>query len=223
MATDDLIDSLVRDLEPVSPLPLPVVRLWRWSAAAVAVVAVAVAVLGRRGDLGTALFTMPFQAHALFLILAAISSAGAALALAIPGEPVSAWRRAAPPLALGAWLAWLAGELIPVAAAGGATWPDAGWGCVAKAFAIGVTPGLLMAVMVGRAAPGDARSTVTFAALAAAAVGALGVEMTCPLDGAMHLLLWHAGPVMVVVLLAALFGRAAFAAFAARRAAERRL
>lgn len=222
MATNDLIDDLVRDLEPVTPLPLPSVRLWRWAGAAVAAVAATVAILGRRGDLGAALSTLPFQAHAMFLILAAVSSAGAALAMAIPGERVGGWRRAAPALALGAWVVWLAGELLPLAAAGGLTWPAAGWGCVAKAFAIGVTPGVAMAVMVGRAAPGDARSTVTFAALAAAAVAALGVELTCPLDGATHLLLWHAGPVIVVVLLAALFGRAAFAAFAARRAAVHR-
>lgn len=221
MATNDLIDSLVRDLEPVSPLPLPAIRLGRWGAASVALVAASVAVLGRRGDFGTAVFTQPFQAHVAFLVLAAVSSAAAALALAIPGEPVGRWRRAAPAVALGAWLAWLAGELMPLAAAGEAAWPAAGWGCVAKAFTIGATPGLILAVMVGRGAPGDVRATVTFAALAAAAVGALGVELTCPLDGPMHLLLWHAGPVMVVVLLAALFGRAAFAAFAARQAGRR--
>jgi len=222
MAADDLINALVRDLEPVVPLARPRIRLWRWMMASVVVGAASVAVLGRRGDLGGAVFTPPFQAHVLFLILATVSSAGAALALAIPGEPVKSWRRGAPVLALGAWVAWLAGELLPLAASGGAAWPAAGWGCVAKAFVIGVTPGLLLAVMVGRGAPSDGRGTVTFAALAAAAVGALGVELTCPLDGAMHLLLWHAGPVMVVVLLAALFGQAALATFSATRA-ERRL
>ena len=221
MATKDLINDLVRDLEPVAPLPLPVVRLSRWIGASAVAVAATVAVLGRRGDLGSAVFGQPFQAHALFLILAAVSSAGAALAMAIPGEPLRPWRRVAPGLALGAWVAWLASELMPLAASGGASWPAAGWGCVAKAFAVGVTPGLMMAVMVGRAAPGDVRGTVTFAALAAAAVGALGVELTCPLDGAMHLLLWHAGPVMVVVLLAGVFGRAAFAAFADRQHGRR--
>jgi hypothetical protein len=187
-----------------------------------AVGAATVAVSGRRGDLATAAFAQPFQAHVAFLIVAAVSSAAAALALAIPGEPVRWWRRAAPAVALGAWLAWLAGELMPLAAAGGAHWPEAGWGCVGKAFAIGITPGLLLAIMVGRSAPGDVRGTVTFAAMAAAAVGALGVELTCPLNGPMHLLLWHAGPVMVVVLLAALFGRAAFAAFAPRQVERRR-
>lgn len=221
MATNDLISELVRDLEPVSPLPVPSVRLWRWLAASVAVGAATIAVIGRRGDLATTMFAQPFQAHVAFLVLAAVSSAAAALALAIPGEPVRSWRRAAPAVALGAWLAWLAGELMPLAAAGGAAWPAAGWGCVAKAFAIGATPGFILAVMVGRGAPGDVRATVTFAALAAAAVGALGVELTCPLDGPMHLMLWHAGPVMVIVLLAALFGRAAFAAFAARQAGRR--
>lgn len=221
MATNDVINALVRDLEPVSPLPLPRVRLRRWVMASVAVTAAAVAVLGRRGDLTTTLFAQPFQAHVTFLILAAVSSAAAALALAIPGEPVGAWRRAAPVIAIGAWLAWLAGELMPVAAAGAAAWPAAGWGCVAKAFAIGASPGLILAVMVGRGVAADVRATVTFAALAAAAVGALGVELTCPLDGPMHLLLWHAGPVMVVVLLAALFGRAAVAAFAGRQLERR--
>lgn len=220
MATDDVIDRLVRDLAPVSPLPLPSLRLWRWLAASVAAGAAVIAVLGRRGDLGAALLTRPFQAHAMFLILAAVSSAGAALALAIPGESVSGWRRTAPGLALVAWVAWLAGELMPMAVHGDAQWPAAGWGCVAKAFAIGVTPGVIMAAMVGRSAPGDVRGTVTFAALAAAAVGALGVELTCPLTGPMHLLLWHAGPVMVVVGLAAQFGRHAFAAFAHRPTAE---
>lgn len=217
METNELINGLVRNLEPVSPLPLPRVRLRRWLMASAMVGAVAVAVLGRRGDLAVTLFARPFQAHVVFLLLAAISSAAAALALAIPGESVGTWRRAAPVVAMGAWLAWLAGELMPLAAAGAAAWPAAGWGCVAKSFAIGATPGLILAAMVGRGAPTDVRATVTFAALAAAAVGALGVELTCPLDGPMHLLLWHAGPVMVVVLLAALFGRTAFAAFAARR------
>ena len=222
MATKDVIDSLVQELEPVAPLDLSPVRLWRWLAASAVVAGTTVALLGRRGDLGAALFSQPFQAHALFLILAAISSAGAALALAIPGEPVHSWRRAAPAVALGAWLAWLAGELMPLAAAGGALWPQTGWGCVAKAFAIGVTPGLLLAMMVRRGAPGDVRGAAIFAALAAGAVGALGVELTCPLNGPMHLLLWHAGPVMVVVLLAAFFGRAAFAAFAPRQVERRR-
>lgn len=221
MATNDVIDALVRDLEPVSPLSLPRVRLRRWLMASVAVGAASVAVIGRRGDLATTVFAQPFQAHVAFLVLAAVSSAAAAMALAIPGEPVGMWRRAAPAVALSAWLAWLAGELMPLAAAGEAAWPAAGWGCVAKAFAIAATPGLILAIMVGRGAPIDVRATVTFAALAAAAVGALGVELTCPLDGPMHLMLWHAGPVMVVVLLAALFGRAAFAAFAARQAASR--
>lgn len=212
MATNDVIDRLVQQLEPVSPLALPTVRLSWWVAASAAAAALAVSALGRRGDLVAVVFAQPFQVHVVLLVLAAVSSAAAALALAIPGEPVRAWRRAAPPVALGAWLAWLGGELMLLAASGGTAWPAAGWGCVAKAFAIGAAPGLMLATMVGRGAPGDVRATVTFAALAAAAVGALGVELTCPLDGPMHLLVWHAGPVMTVVLVAALSGQAAFAA-----------
>lgn len=220
MATNDVISNLVRDLEPVSPLPLPRVRLSRWVAAAVAIVAVAA--LGRRGDFVAAVSTLPFQAHTLLLLIAAVSSAGAALTLAIPGEPLGSWRRAAPVVSVVAWGAWLAGELLFFAAEGGEVWPiAAGWGCVAKALAVGVMPGVVLAIMVGRSAPADVRGTVTFAALAAALVGALGVELTCPLTRPTHLLLWHAGPVMAVVLLASVFGRAVFAALTTTLPAER--
>lgn len=223
MATNDVIASLVSDLKPVSPLPLPRVRLWRWLAVSAALATVAVAALGRRGDLVSAASTPPFQAHVLLLLIAAVSSAGAALALAIPGEFLASWRRAAPMVAVVAWGAWLVGELLVLAASTGDVWPIAhGWGCVAKAFAVGVTPGLLLAVMVGRGAPADPRAPVIFTALAAAAVGALGVEMTCPLTSPMHLLLWHAGPVVAVVLLASMFGRTMFAAFTPPRARGRK-
>ncbi|MDP2391483.1 MAG: NrsF family protein, partial [Acidobacteriota bacterium] len=88
MATDDVINTLVRELEPVSPLPVPSVRLRRWMMASVAVGSASVAVLGRRSDLTATMFAQPFQAHVAFLVLAAVTSAAAALALAIPGAPV---------------------------------------------------------------------------------------------------------------------------------------
>ena len=52
-----------------------------------------------------------------------------------------------------------------------------------------------------------------FAGLAAAAVGALGVELTCPMTSPTHLLLWHAGPVAAAVVLAAVWGRTVFHRF----------
>lgn len=205
MATDDVIASLVDDLRPVAPLRLPRVRLARWLMAAAALGAAAVAALGMRADIVPAARSVPFKVHVVLLALAVIGSAATALTVVIPGEPVSRLRRSAPVVAAGAWIAWLTVEVWSFVAVGHQAWPVAsGWGCVAKAATVGAAPSLLLAVMLARGAPSRVREAVTYAALAGAAIGALGVEVTCPLSNPIHLLLWHAGPAAAVVVTAAL-------------------
>ena len=211
MATDDVIANLVRDLQPVRPLPLPRVRFAQWGLVAVPVMAIVMAAIGPRIDLVAAAATWSFQAHSTLLVLAAASSALAALALVVPGEPAGLWRRWSPVAAVASWTAWLFGELVVFAASGQELWPiPSGAGCVAKAFAFGITPGIALTIMLGRGAPADARATMVFASLATAAAGALGAELTCPLTSPNHLLLWHAGPVVAAVLAALVFGRPLF-------------
>lgn len=201
MATNDVISDLVRDLRPVSPLPLPRVRVSRWAAATGLSTLAAAAVLGLRTDLASVAATAPFQVHALMLLVAALGSGAVALASAVPGDPTTGWRRVAPLMAILGWWLWLGAEIWWLAAGNGAWWPvAAGWGCVAKAVAVGFVPGGVLTAMISRAAPPDLRRTCVFAGLAAAAVGALGVEVTCSLTNPTHLLLWHAGPVMVTLV-----------------------
>lgn len=211
MATDELIASLVRDLRPVRPLPVPQVRLAQWGLVAVATLVMVTAGLGARFNLLASLATLPFQAHAFLLLLVTLSAAIAALAMAVPGEQIGRWRRLAPVAAGLAWTAWLLGELWVFAAQGHSLSPGMeGVGCVAKAFAFSVAPGIVFTIMLGRGLPGDTRTTMVFAALAAAAVGALGVELTCPLTNPSHLLVWHGGPVVAAVLAAWVVGQAMF-------------
>jgi hypothetical protein len=206
MATNELISELVRDLRPVQPLPVPPVRTAWWILVAAASATAAVAALGVRPDLSPAAMTMAFQAHVFLLAGAAAGSAASALSLAVPGERRSRWLRSMPVVAVLGWIGWLIAELVSHAAADGQLRPiGPGWGCVAKAFAAALIPGGVLAVMVARAAPLEWRSPVALAALAGAAVGALGVEVTCPLNNPMHLLIWHAAPVLVTVLAAVSF------------------
>jgi len=205
MATNDVITSLVRELRPVEPLPLPRVRTSWWAVAAGVLTAGAAGMLGLRPDLTAVASTPAFQVHALLLLVAALGSAAAALASAVPGEPMTGWRPAAPLLAVSGWCLWLGAEVWWFAEGGGAWWPiAAGWGCVAKAFAVGLAPGAVLTAMIARAAPPDLRRTCAFGGMAAAAVGAMGVEVTCPLTNPMHLLLWHAGPVVTAVVVVTL-------------------
>lgn len=218
MAIDDVIANLVRDLKPVRPLRLPRERLASWALVVALTLTIVAAVIGLRVNIRTSLWTMAFQAHSLLLVLCAASAAAAALMLIVPGELVSWWRRLAPVAAGTSWVIWLVCEVWLLVMSGEAASP--GWtgaACVAKAVAFSVAPGVALAIMLGRGAPGDARSMMAFAGLAIAAVGALGVELTCPLTNPSHLLAWHAGPVVTAVAASWLFGRAMFDRLAAVR------
>ncbi len=222
MTTDEVVSTLLRDLKPVSPLPAPNVRAWAWGAIAAVAGGVAAAVFGLRPDLAHAATTLNFQAHTTALVLATAFAGGAALLLAIPGEPLSRARRLVPMAAAGCWVAWLLVELASAVGRSPTAWTiDFGWACVAKAMTIAAVPGVALLLMVGRSASVELRRAVMFAGLASAGVGALGVEFTCPKTGALHLLVWHAGPVVAIPLTAGLAGAPLFARWLRRRQERR--
>ncbi|MFM8534658.1 MAG: NrsF family protein, partial [Acidimicrobiia bacterium] len=147
----------------------------------------------------------------------ALGSAGVARAAAGPGAPRGGGPRAPPLLAVVGWWLWLAAE-VRWLAVGSELWPvTEGWGCVAKAMFVGFVPAAVLTAMIARAAPQDLRRTCLFAGLAAAAVGALGVEVTCPMNSPTHLLVWHGGPVMMTVVLVTLIAALATRGFGALR------
>ena len=209
MTVDDLISGLVRDLKPVNPLAPPMVRAGQWGLIAVPAVALALAMTGVRSDVARAAATIQFQAHTVLLLLATAMAAAAALVLAVPGERLIPWRARAPLLAAAAWGAWLAAELW-VAAVGptvGALTIDNGWGCVGKALAFDLVPGVALFTMMRRGAALDVRRAAMFAGLAVVGIGALGLEFACPKVAPMHLMVWHAAPALAVTLVT-VFGAA---------------
>ncbi len=86
---------------------------------------------------------------------------------------------------------------------------------------VAMVPGIALFVMVGRGASVESRRAVMFAGVASAGVGALGVEFTCPKTDALHLLVWHAGPVVAIPLTAVLAGAPLFARWLRRRQERR--
>jgi len=223
MTTNDVVSALVRDLRPVVPLRAPTVRAWYWGFLAAVTGGIAVAVFGLRADLAATASTLSFRVQAALLVLATTMASGSALAFAIPGEHLSSIRRAAPIAAALAWGAWLLAELAAAAGSSSTAWAlDSGWGCVAKAMTIAAVPGAALMLMVGRGASVDPRRAVAYAALAAAGVGALGVEFTCPNPEVIHQLVWHFGPLAVLPLVAAPVGAPMFARWM-RRPREPRL
>ncbi|MEW6320605.1 MAG: NrsF family protein [Acidobacteriota bacterium] len=213
--TDDLIAALARGLTPVVPVATVRVRLARWTGAALVTLAAAVWVVGARGDWPAAIGEWPVQAHSLLLVIAGVFGALAALHLAVPGER-RGWSQAWAVCAALAWLAWLGGELALAAGTGEAAWRvGVSWSCAFKVIAAGLVPAVVLLVMVRRSAPLAPRAAAALAVLSAASIGALGAEWMCPNTRPMHLLVWHALPVVAATGFALLIGASIVSARAA--------
>lgn len=225
MTVDDVISQVVRDLKPVAPLSLPGVRAWSWGLVALTGGAlVVVMMMGVRADLARVATTLTFQAHAVLMLLATVMAAVAALVLAVPGERLSSWRLWAPLAAVVAWGVWLIIDLdLATARSAEASMIDSGWGCIVKALIVEALPGAVLWMMIGRAAALDVRRTLMFAGLATAGIGALGVQFACPKTATMHLLVWHAGPVLALTAIAALAGAPILRSWTRRRAVSAHL
>ncbi len=207
MQTEELIRSLAEDATPVRRLPPWLTRTVAWLAFAVACGVAVVVWMGARRDLVDVLLTPAFALETLLLALTTFTAAAGALILAVPGEERSAVVRWLPVTAAVAALLWVVGELVTVAAAGGAVGRfGPAWACVLKTVWVGLVPGIVLFAMVGRAAPLRAAWVGMLALLATSAVGVLGTNVICPVDRPLHVLLWHVLPMAVLAAIGAGLG-----------------
>ena len=203
MSTDELIVSLARSLQPVTPLGTPSVRLRRWLIAAASILAVTVAAVGLRRDIGMALTQWRMPADTAMLGLTAVLAAAAALRLSVPGEQARL-QAAAMVLAL-TWVAtvwWGVGftsrgpQGLPgiIAMMGGS-----GWHCAAQQVLVAAMSGGALVALVLRGAAAERWPVALLTSVSAASVGALASEWTCASANALHWLVWHAGGSMLLV------------------------
>jgi len=204
--TADLAASLSADLGPVTPVRLPGAQLRRWGLIGGAAL-LATIVMGIRHDWAAAMVAWPVIGHTAALAAVAGSGAWAAIRLATPGEALP--RAAAWPIAFGViWLAWVGVDVAMAGASGTLTQAGFGWRCIVRAVIGAAVPGVVLLVMVRRAMPLMATPAAVTLAASTAAIGGLAAEWMCPNMASMHMLVWHAVPVLVVVVAATISGKA---------------
>jgi hypothetical protein len=203
--TDDLIVRLAQSATPVTPLTPPSVRLARWTAVSLAVAALAVFVIGPRINLSAALGRGPFAGSLVLLLVATISSAGAALVASVPGAERSPLVRAVPILAFAGWVGlWLVLALSSTRV--GRVLHSA---CAIEILGIAIVCGVTLFVMIRRAAPLRKSWTAAMACVAAVTIGAAATQIICPVDDATHQLVGHALTAIVVGAAGTFLGRRA--------------
>lgn len=205
LPTPELITRLARGLRPVRRLWPPSLRLAVFGSLQVLVFVAAGLTLGLRSDLSQKLHGDEFLLELAFIVTLAVASSLMALLAAVPGREPSRW------LALGSVLLAVVGLAAAFAAAPPLDpmmrhFVAMGWPCAARTAVVAAVPWVVLGVAVRRGAtlvPGLA-GTLTGAASFLFATASL--RMSCPLDSAAHLVVWHLGPVLVGILASLLIG-----------------
>lgn len=196
MNTDDLIRKLATDARPVRR-QLPVgVLLVIWLATSIIPVAGCMFACGARPDFAEAIRQPALLCQLAALTAVAILSATAAIRLSIPGcERSTASRRAAAVLVV-LWIAAL------IAATFGRHACEAGPGapCSLDVALVTILPCAVLAWICRTALP--LRPAVTGALIfaASASIGAASSLLVCPGNDPLHLLTWHAAPVLILII-----------------------
>lgn len=206
MRTEQLIDRLVADAEPVRPLLSPARRAVLWSVIAGICVTLGVLHFGLRRDAAEAWYSTGVVLRLLLLAATTWLAVVTAFRLSVPGHDLRAWSRWWPLALLGVLVAAVAAEVVMGVAAGGAGSPLMAWRCVRKAAFVGAVPAILAIVLIHRASTLEPRWTALLGVLAAGAAGALTSELACPIHAPMHILLWHVLPVAAFAAVGALLG-----------------
>ena len=206
MRTEELIDRLVADAEPVRPLLSPARRAVLWSVVAGICVTLGVLRFGLRGDIAEAWYSTGVALRLALLGATTWLAVVTAFRLSVPGHDLRAWSRWWPLALVGILVAVVAAEVVMGAIAGEMGTPLLAWRCVRKVAFVGAVPAVLAIVLIHRASALEPRWTALLGVLAAGAAGALTSELACPIHAPIHVLLWHVLPVAASAVAGALLG-----------------
>jgi len=207
MNTDDLVQKLARELEPVAPLRRPAARAGAWFAGAALFIAALAIGMGFVNGYPDGV-DVTFWAVQVAAIVTSLLASAAAFASVIPG--LSSRSRS---LAIAAAASWLV--MLAAASTADADWSAVSsatheWWCVGFIVAGGAPLLVALARMLRRGAPLNPATTAAFAALSAAALANVGACISLPHANNAVTLAWHGGVIAAATMGAAACGRLVF-------------
>ena len=206
MRTDDLIQRLAADVEPVQCLRPPVFRLTRWLVVSLPWVVAVVYVMGLRPDIAARMTDTRWLIEQGAALTTAIMAAMAALCAGVPGRP--RWEHYLPLLPLAVWLGALGQGCLQAwfssGSAGLSLQPD--WQCLPGIVFVGFGPAVAMAIMIFRGSPINPMTTTALGALAAGGLAEVGLRLFHQEDASLMVLVWQTGTVFGLTIIAGYAG-----------------
>ncbi len=209
------LDHLISKLSgegPRKPLAAPAIRILPWLGVALAYLLIASVMKGFRYDLDDKLVNPFFWTEIALLAATGISAAFAAAYLSEPDVHGKPNMRFLPlfffiPLTayivFQQWMPEFTGANLMHAI------NHAAWHCAGFIFVFSVPPGVLLFWMMRKAATVRVYWAAGMATLSVTSFAYLVMRFVEPTDDAMHLLLWHALPALLVALTGIALGRLA--------------
>lgn len=201
MNSDDVIEKLIADLEPVQPLRQRGGMAWALIAMAISAI-IAVSMFGARADVLSGQPNPLFMTASGLLLVLAMASAWAAIDMARPsvGTRRDGWT----------WTATMA-SVLPVGAlcliaidlftGRPVSINRHGIECLAGGAAAGMLTMGTLVIWVRRGAPTSLRLTGTLIGTAAGAAGSFAASLCCPENSLIHIGIWHVGAVVLMAVL----------------------
>jgi hypothetical protein len=213
-STDHMIRALAARATPVTPLPTPGRRTAYSLALSLALVTCAAVAAGLRADLAGRLDDAAFLLRALVLVAGAAASSYAALTVAVPGAQHGrhiarlALFASFGAIVMGASACPTLCSIVSSTALGPAAGAGSGAKCVRDILVGAGLAAVPLGAMLRRSrVVVMPREQHVAAACACALVADVASRFMCRNDGAIHLVVWHALPVIVVVAVVAAAAR----------------
>jgi hypothetical protein len=202
--SDDLIERLVLDLQPVKRLRSPALRTIQFACLAIAAVAAAVSFGALRADLAAKVRDPSYLAESGLLFVLFGGATFAALRSGVPGAKLGSASLLVG-LSASAWLLIVGAHYHSPP---GAIDLASGLACLRRTLVLGALPACGLLAMMRRSAPLATGTSGSLVMISAGALAVLGTRILCAKDDAVHVLAWHIAPIALLALLGWFVGRA---------------
>lgn len=205
MKTNNLINELTRNLQPVKKVSDPKISFLKWLSISFLCLGVGLLFFGVRDDLQNAIYRLEFSIQLLDTIALALLSAFSAFLLSIPDKKHPIIETL--PLMSGLlWLTLIIFALINAETIRGGL----GLNCLKEIVILAVFPAAALFSIIMHAAPLNKSKVGLLVLLSAAGLGAFGTQLICVNDDPLHVLLWHFTPVVGIGLIGMFVGSILF-------------
>ncbi len=197
MSDKKLIDDLVSEHTKVEQVASVRIRFTKWLIICALCLSAGISMLGLREDWMTLFSTPILLAQNIFILIGILIVGVFSIKLSVPSVSNKKKGTALLFVLAGLW----ALILFSIGILNNTTLEELrklGFGCIQNIIVIGLIPGVALFILIRQGIVLERKLAGGIGMTAAFGIGAYGVQFTCHNDGALHILIWHFLPLIIL-------------------------